>query len=210
MQDTIIRRALDLISAADTLAFPINTRRIAEHFRYEMRYYGHSRELLNTFNLTDWSKKYRAISTRRHGKCYIFLSDDLSVAQETREIAHELGHIALGHLETDTPLLPEGESEEQAELFALALLAPPPLLDAHDVSCPEDIHRITGMSLTDSRQAFALYQHYRLRQQDAAVATAIAQRARVALQPPARGDSPDTVVYVQNLLAAAPQKAVNA
>lgn len=183
MQDLVIRKSLDLISAANTLTLPVDTRRIATHFRYSIRYYGHCREMLKNFNMTHLAAQYPALSTKRHGKYYIFLSDDLNVEQERREIAHELGHITLGHLEPDVPIPKEDEAEEQADLFVIALLAAPPLLEQCGVSCPEDIHRITGLSLTDSRQAFSLLEHYRLRQYDAAIAHDIARRARVAARP---------------------------
>ena len=183
MHDTVIRKTLDLISAANTLTLPVDVRRIASHFRCEVRYYSRSEELLRSFNLTGKAKSCSALCSKRWGKYYIFISDDLDAEQERRRIAHELGHITLGHLEPDCPLGRDQGGDAQAELFAVALLASPPLLERFDVSCPDDIRRVTGLSLNDSRQAYTLLEHYRLRQHDAAIADDIARRARVAARP---------------------------
>ena len=182
MQELIIRKTLDMISAANTLTLPMDVRRLSSHFGYRVQYYSRSSHLLETFNLSKMATEYTALSTKRWGKYYIFLSDDLNAEAERYAIAHELGHIAMGHLEPDAEELNVEESEGQANLFALILLASPPILEQYGIDTPENIRVCTGLSLTDSRKAYLILQQYRATQQEASRREDIARRARIAIK----------------------------
>ena len=189
MMDTILRKSFDLISAANTLTLPVDVRTICAHFRYRVEYYSQSWELITKLGIQEDAVSYPALGVRIRGRYFIFLSDDLGADQERLLIAHELGHIALGHLDPDLPVArkgEKGEQEEQADLFAIALLASPPLLSSHAVFTPEDIQLHTGLSPNDSRRALPLLEHYQQRQHDADIGREIARRAQTTTAPASR------------------------
>ena len=88
------------------------------------------------------------------GTPYIFVSEDCTPERQRFTIAHELGHILLGHVgegnlvnrepdPTDHPM------EREANVFASRLLAPACVLWALDARTPEEIAalcRISGQS----------------------------------------------------------------
>ena len=183
MQEKSLKRALDMLSAANTLTLPMDVHRLVDHFECRTQVYSRSVHLLENFNLNELAAEYPALSTKRWGKYYIFLSDDLNAEQERFAIAHELGHIAMGHLEPDAEELSKEESENQADLFALLLLAPPPVLEAYDIDTPENIRQLTGLSLNHSRMAYGFLLEYRRQQHEAARQQDITRRARLAARP---------------------------
>ena len=206
----MLKKVLDVISAANTLTLPMDTRAIADHFDFRVLYYSHAKELIEELQLTENATKYPAFCAKGFSRYYIFLSDDLTGDQERQATAHELGHVLLGHLEEGSTVGKE-ETEEQANEFELLLMAPPPLLqpycDIHDMP-PRAIAALTGLSMADSRRAYQLLEDYRRDQQEAARREDIANRARLAMQPPAPVDipalfsRPEVSVYIHQLLAA--------
>ena len=83
-------------------------------------------------------------------------NDELCVQRYT--IAHELGHIYLGHLSSGnschrlsgTRNDPRNSSEYQAERFAMNILAPACVLWALNVRTPKDISELCDISIYDA------------------------------------------------------------
>ncbi|MBR1592422.1 MAG: ImmA/IrrE family metallo-endopeptidase [Ruminococcus sp.] len=94
----------------------------------------------------------------RNGHACILINGDDDLCVQRYSIAHELGHIYLGHLTSenichrlsgsrDNPRLPV---EYQAERFAMDILAPACVLWALDIHSAQDIARLCNISLSDA------------------------------------------------------------
>lgn len=103
----------------------------------------------------------------KSGRYLILYNDDMNEGRIRWTLAHELGHICLGHLGTmgehrerymDRRDYRYEEFEREADFFAWNLLAPLPVMAEMGVSSPEDVREIFGLS----RQAAAI-QYDRLR-----------------------------------------------
>lgn len=160
MGTTIMSSAMDCLENCTSLHLPIDVEQIAAHKRYEVHYYSKSRSLIKTLGLTELTETRSAISLRLNDTVHIFLSDALNMHAAARALAHELGHIVLGHLWSEMPPAPDRQ-EEEAEEFALYLLAPPPILEHYHVCTAEQVRTHTGLSPEDSRRALRLLEEYR-------------------------------------------------
>lgn len=81
----------------------------------------------------------------------IAVSPDLSRQTTRYTIAHEIGHIVLGHTLSDMPTLTSAEREYQAERFAIGILAPACVLWGLDLHTPEEIAKVCDISMTSAR-----------------------------------------------------------
>lgn len=90
-------------------------------------------------------KKSREGFSFKYGEQYCIVINERSCGEKRRRftIAHELGHIVLGHLE-----LPEitKKCENEANFFASEFLAPPAVLEACGVNSAAEISKICGIS----------------------------------------------------------------
>lgn len=93
-------------------------------------------------------------AVRSKGKFAIFLNPAVSSLQRQRfTIAHELGHILLGHLSNKTCTQDIiGEKEWQANVFASRLLAPNYILKKMEITNPKSIAEICDISLLAATQ----------------------------------------------------------
>ncbi len=87
----------------------------------------------------------------RFGKPRIFVSKNCSSERRRFTIAHELGHILLGHvgkyeLVNREPSGTDNPIEQEANVFASRLLAPACVLWGCGVKTAEDIQRLCGIS----------------------------------------------------------------
>ena len=90
-----------------------------------------------------------------NGHCWIIIYDDRNpVALSRFTIAHELGHFFLGHDMTHTryenvqKFGSKPVAEEQADTFALRLLAPACVIKELDLHTPEEIAKYCGIPLS--------------------------------------------------------------
>ena len=91
-------------------------------------------------------------STILFGKPRIFVSRECSPARQRFTVAHELGHILLGHvgeyrLVNREPNPRDNPIEQEANVFASRLLAPACVLWALDAWEPEQIAKLCDISL---------------------------------------------------------------
>lgn len=120
--------------------------------------YSRAGAFLDEIGLAHLTIKTSGLSVRAHGKYYIFYRGDMVPGRIRFTVAHELGHIVLGHLcqqpfttrnqepqKGDTPI------EQAANVFASRLLAPACVLHALDVYTPEQISELCDISLTAAR-----------------------------------------------------------
>lgn len=78
--------------------------------------------------------------------CYIVTAPNLTAQEARYTVAHELGHITLGHtLFNGSANLPKRE-EYEAERFAISILAPACVLWGLDLHTPEEISTLCNIS----------------------------------------------------------------
>ena len=92
------------------------------------------------------------------GGYYIFYNDTITPKSRIIfTIAHEMGHIALGHARTGVTIWNRGEQAEpapeetQANIFASRLLAPACVIKEMDIHTAEELQEITGLSYTAAK-----------------------------------------------------------
>lgn len=102
-------------------------------------------------------------STIIKDKAYIMIAPDCNPQRRRFTVAHELGHIILGHVgkyrlinrEPDTS---DNPIEQAANVFASRLLAPACILWGCRISSAKEIARICNISLTAARYRYMRYQ----------------------------------------------------
>lgn len=105
--------------------FPVNVFALCNHLKIKIIDYNNISDL--TYISKDGFTKYK------NNKYYIFLNKDIPEKRQRFTIAHELGHIFLGHFKCGNfPFLIansgiDEQKEREANLFARLLLAPPKL-----------------------------------------------------------------------------------
>ncbi len=105
-----------------------------------------------------WEKhmQYDGFTGTADGDVYILYRDALPMGQKMLTIAHEIGHNALGHMDYGvnqrnfkcSPL------EQEADLFALCLLAPPCILQDFGATSIRDIQMLTYLDEENAKTAF--------------------------------------------------------
>lgn len=93
------------------------------------------------------------ISVRDGSQWFIVYDDGDSIPRRRFTIAHELGHIFLGHelkkgYHTRTINLKKPESEKEADMFAARLLAPACVLWGLDLHTTDEIQHVCNISYT--------------------------------------------------------------
>lgn len=120
--------------------------------------YSKEEALLEELGLTGLLQETDGLSIYINSKYYIFYRGDMSPGRIRFTVAHELGHIVLGHItpqayttrnrepqENDAPM------EQMANVFASRLLAPACVLHDLNALTPERISDLCDISLTAAR-----------------------------------------------------------
>lgn len=101
-------------------------------------------------------------STIVNGKPYILLAQDCSQKRMRFTVAHELGHIILGHvgeyeLINREPSSADNLIEQEANVFASRLLAPACVLWGCNVQSPEEISKLCDITITAAKYRYERY-----------------------------------------------------
>ena len=89
---------------------------------------------------------------------YIVLDRSVSIQRQRYTIAHEIGHIALGHnlngvtLNRDNVIIYADVQEYQAERFAIDILAPACILWGLNLHTAEEIAKVCGISMSSAQR----------------------------------------------------------
>lgn len=97
-----------------------------------------------------------------NGKPYILVAPDCPLKRMRFTIAHELGHIILGHvgeyqLINRAPSSSDNSIEQEANIFASRLLAPACILWGCKVQSPEEISKLCDISLSSAEHRYERY-----------------------------------------------------
>ncbi len=167
MKNYIEQKVNDIIIKTDICTLPIDARKIARRLKYNVKSYAEYKKFIEKLGLNKYAKEYLAFSLKYDNVYYIFVSDELTVDQEQKVIAHEIGHIVLHEPDergvygktSDTESLDDYESD--ANTFAINLLAPLPILSNYNIESHNDIRKLTKLSINDSLEVYENYINYR-------------------------------------------------
>lgn len=124
----------------------------------ELAPYSKSKEFLAELGLSRLMQETDGLSIQKGGKYYIFYRGDMTPGRIRFTVAHELGHIILGHLDGKTHTTRNREPhegdppiEQAANVFASRLLAPACVLHDLNALTPERISELCDISMTAAR-----------------------------------------------------------
>lgn len=131
---------------------------IAERMGCIIMSYNRGRDIIHRLGLDPSKEQPSFYTTTDDGTRIIFYYDMLTPKEQQFYIAHEIGHIALHHTyindcKSIDSALRMRDQEEEADAFALALLAPPDILLACRCKTAEDISKLTGLDTVHARLA---------------------------------------------------------
>lgn len=134
-------------------SLPVRSSIICDHYGWTLTDYqtgAPSLALLGLSGLTERTDGFCAV-TKNH--TYIFFDSTLPAGRQCFTIAHEIGHLALGHVAPGgvttvnrEPSPQDSPEETQANQFAARLLAPACVLHELGVVTPEAIQQACGLS----------------------------------------------------------------
>lgn len=145
--------AWEMLIACGVTELPVRVSQICEHYGWILRSYqggAGSIELLGLSGLTAKTDGFCAV-TKNH--VYIFYDGSMPAGRQRFTVAHEIGHLMLGHVgpgmattKNREPTGTEKPEEQQANQFAARLLAPACVLHELGAVTPEAIAQVCGIS----------------------------------------------------------------
>lgn len=156
------KRARDLswrvLLDTGTRELPVKVSRICVAYGVTLRSYQAGAPLIRVLGLEDQCEVSDGFTVRSDGRCYVFYNMEQSPGRVRFTIAHELGHVLLGHLGDGEHTVynrepsPEDSPEEHtANVFASRLLAPACVLHALGAVTPEQIAAACDISMAAAR-----------------------------------------------------------
>ena len=135
-------------------ALPVDLNAVLRHLDVRVYAYSRGRELLEAAGLTEAAKQVSGF-TFFAGAQPVILYNDTELPQRIRfTVAHELGHLVLGHVrpgehtrQNREPQPGDSPMEQSANRFAADLLAPACVLWGLDLHRAEDIARVCKISI---------------------------------------------------------------
>lgn len=132
---------------------PVDLNTICRRLKIRVMAYGRSETLIQRVNLGEAVRSTDGLTFYMH-KTPVILFDETTIPQRVRfTVAHEVGHIVLGHTKPGDithvnrePQSGDAPEETAANQFAARLLAPACVLWGLDVHTPEDIMELCHIS----------------------------------------------------------------
>ena len=156
------KRARDLswrvLLNTGTRELPVKVSRICRRYGVTLRSYQVGAPLIRELGLEAQCDISDGFTVRSGDRCYVFYNMEQPPGRVRFTIAHELGHVLLGHLgdgehtvynrESSSENAPE---EHTANVFASRLLAPACVLHALGAVTPEQIAAVCDISMAAAR-----------------------------------------------------------
>lgn len=155
------QKAIDILSECDINDLPTDLQRIADFYKYSVSSYSDAESVIQHLGLRSFCDSTIGCSVKFDNEVFILYRDDLPESLKRFVIAHEIGHIQLHIKPASFPsycLLPpvDGEqTEEEASDFALALLAPPQVMNDMKIEDVDDVMMRTGLPNSIAKTAFS-------------------------------------------------------
>ena len=132
---------------------PVRPSAICKHYEWKLADYQSGSKSIELLGLSELAKKTDGFCTITQRHVYIFFDSTLSSGRQRFTVAHEVGHLTLGHVgqgmatvENREPTGSERSEERQANQFAARLLAPACVLHEIGATTPEQIQELCGLS----------------------------------------------------------------
>lgn len=156
------KRARDLswrvLLNTGTRELPVKVSRICRGYGVTLRSYQVGAPLIRELGLEAQCDISDGFTVRSGDRCYVFYNMEQPPGQVRFTIAHELGHVLLGHLGDGEHTVYNRESssedaleEHTANVFASRLLAPACVLHALGAVTPEQIAAVCDISMAAAR-----------------------------------------------------------
>lgn len=134
-------------------SLPVRPSEICKHYNWILADYKAGQRSIELLGLTKLKEKTDGFCTVTDNHVYIFFDSTLPVGRQRFTVAHEIGHLILGHVghgmatvENREPTGTERAEERQANQFAARLLAPACVLHEIGATTPEIIQKLCGVS----------------------------------------------------------------
>lgn len=136
-----------------TSSLPVRPSEICRHYNWVLADYIDGNRSIELLGLSELKEKTDGFCAVTENHVYIFYDSSLTVGRQRFTVAHEIGHLILGHVgpgtatvENREPTGAEREEETQANQFAARLLAPACVLHEIGATEPEEIQKMCGIS----------------------------------------------------------------
>lgn len=134
-------------------SLPVRPSEICRHYNWVLADYIYGKRSIELLGLSELREKTDGFCAVTENHVYIFYDSSLTVGRQRFTVAHEIGHLILGHVgpgtatvENREPTGAEREEELQANQFAARLLAPACVLHEIGATEPEEIQKMCGIS----------------------------------------------------------------
>ena len=149
----IISKTAEVYVACEIHSFPVNCVDIIESYGYKVYTYSYIKALYP--RLYDYCRSYSTDSFKHAGLGCVMYNDACRPGRILFSLAHEIGHIALGHV-GEAP-----EFEAAADTFAGYLLAPCVMIDHYGCRSFEDVMHRFGLSTAAANIAWQNYRRWK-------------------------------------------------
>lgn len=134
-------------------ALPVRPSEICRHYGWILADYQSGAKSIDLLGFTALKKQTDGFCTISKNHVYIFFDDTLPPGRQRFTVAHEIGHLVLGHVgpgmatvANREPTGSEQAEEQQANQFAARLLSPACVLHEIGAVTPEAIRQVCGIS----------------------------------------------------------------
>lgn len=134
-------------------ALPVRPSEICRHYNWILADYIAGAQSIELFGLSALKEKTDGFCTVTANHVYIFYDSSMPVGRQRFTVAHEIGHLVLGHVgngmatvENREPTGAEREEERQANQFAASLVAPSCVLHEIGATTSEEIQALCGIT----------------------------------------------------------------
>lgn len=134
---------------------PVNVGQICRHYGWRLTSYQAGQKAIAALGLADLTKQTDGFCVFSGGRYYIFFDASMPRARQRFTIAHEIGHIMLGHIGNGQctrinrePAADDAPEETQANQFAARILAPAWVLHSIHALTPAEIADACEISIT--------------------------------------------------------------
>lgn len=135
-------------------SLPVDMGKICEALGYHLYSYRSAEKIIKQFHLEKQCQLSDGFTMRFPHGTYIYYSDACTPGRQRFTVAHEVGHLVLGHVQArcytthnSEPSHSDCRAEQQANIFAARLLAPACVLHALGITSAEEISRVCYISM---------------------------------------------------------------
>lgn len=149
--------AWEMLMDCNVTELPVDVVKICRHYGWRITNYRSGWKAIEALGLTELTKQTDGFCVYSGGNYYIFYDDSKPKPRQRFTIAHEIGHIMLGHIGdrqctriNREPSAEDAPEETQANQFAARILAPAWVLHSIHALTPAEIADVCEISMTSA------------------------------------------------------------